>query len=59
MHTYIEVIEFKTKQVVKRVDVTGQTERQIDKVDDGLNINLNHEEYYTRVQEYETKQVDV
>jgi len=55
-HTYIEITAFANSEVIKRIDVTGQTERSIDKVDDGLNFNLNHELYYTRIKEYETKQ---
>ena len=49
MNTYIEIIEFKTKKVTKRFDVTGKNERMIDKFDDGLNINLNHDKYYTLI----------
>lgn len=47
MKRYIRVIEYKSDKVVKSIDVTGKSERQIDKIDRGLNINLNHEEYYT------------
>jgi len=47
MYTYLEIISFKTKKVVKRFNVTHLNERMIDKMDDGLNINLNHIEYYT------------
>ena len=49
MNTYLEVTEFKTKKVVKRYDVTGRPDRMIDKFDDGLNINLNHDKYYTMI----------
>ena len=47
MNTYLEITEFSTGNVVKRIDVTGKSERTIDKIDDGLNINLNHDKYYT------------
>ena len=47
MNTYLEVTEFKTKKVVARYDVTGRPERMVDKFYDGLNINLNHDKYYT------------
>lgn len=57
MYKYIEVIEFKTNKVTHRIDVTGKPERQIERVEDGLNINLNHELYYTQVNEYTTKQL--
>jgi hypothetical protein len=49
MNTYLEVTEFKTKKVVKRYDVTGRPDRIIDKFDNCLNINLNHDKYYTMI----------
>jgi len=55
MKKYIEIIKFETKEVVKRMDITGKGEVQIDKIDDGLNINLNHEEFYTTTTESETE----
>ena len=47
MNKYIEIKEFGTDKVVKRFDVTGKHDRMIDKFDDGLNINLNHDKFYT------------
>ena len=51
MKKYISVVQYKTAEVVKRIDVTGKTERQIDSIDSGLNVNLNHEEFYTVYEE--------
>ena len=51
MKTEIQIIEFEGDKVVKTIDVTGKTERTIDKIDDGININLNHSDYYTRIVE--------
>jgi len=48
MKHYLDIIDYNTTKCVKRFDVTGQTERQIDKLDRGVNINLNHEQYYTQ-----------
>ena len=45
----IEIISFKTKKIVKIIDCKGKSERYINKVDDGININLNHQEYYTLI----------
>jgi len=56
MYKYIEVVAFDGKQVVMRMDVTGKPERQIDRIESGININLNHEDYYTTVSDYETEQ---
>lgn len=47
MNKYMEIKEFGTDKVVKRFDVTGKHDRMIDKFDDGLNINLNHDKFYT------------
>lgn len=35
--------------VVKRVDVTGKSDRQVNKIEDGININLDLENYYTLI----------
>ena len=48
MKTYIEIRKYENDKCVKRIDVTGKTQRQIDKIENGMNINLNHEEYYTK-----------
>ena len=66
MYKYIEVVAFKDKVVVVnfqptfqedialRMDVTNKSERSIEMIESGVNINLNHEKYYTRVTESET-----
>lgn len=43
----VEVVEFATEAVVKSIDCAS--ERSADKVDRGVNINLNHERFFTRV----------
>jgi hypothetical protein len=45
MYKYLEISHDKTKEVVSRMDVSGMSQRQIDKVWDGASINLNHKEY--------------
>ena len=47
MNVYLEIREYKTDKVVKRYDVTKSSSRMIDKFEDGLNINLNHDKFYT------------
>ena len=47
MKKVIQIIEYKTEDVVKEIDVTGKSQSQIDKIERGLNRNLNHDEYYT------------
>ena len=55
MNTYIEIKEKSTNKVVKRFDVTGKHERMIEKFDDGLNINLNHDKFYTIINKTKRK----
>jgi hypothetical protein len=51
MYKYLEIIKDKTNEVVKRLDVTSKGERMIDKIENGMNINLNHDEYSTKLTE--------
>jgi len=51
---YLEVIRTKDNKVVKRLDVSSMGERGIDRVEGGMNINLNHKEYHTDTKESET-----
>ena len=38
-------------EIIKEIDCEGKSRRQVEKIDDGLNINLNHEEYYTIIKD--------
>ena len=44
---YLEVKTWDDGGVVKRLDVSLKSERQIDAIDSGMNRNLNHDKYYT------------
>lgn len=55
MYKYIEIVEKSTNKATPRIDVTGGSERGIERVEDGVNINLNHNEFYTRITESEIK----
>ena len=55
IYKYIEIIEDKTNTVVSRMDVTGKSERFIEKVSLGASINLNHNEYSINHNESETE----
>lgn len=52
MKYYVEIIEFGEE---KPGTVMGpfDTERHAEKVDRGANINLNHDNFYTRIREEE------
>lgn len=53
---YLEIIRYKGGEVVKRIDVTGKSQHNIDRIDSGMNMNLNHTDYYTCESEYESEQ---
>ena len=44
---YLEIIEFSTRKVCQRFDMTGKSEREYDKLDRGINRQLDHERFYT------------
>ena len=44
---YVEIVKASSGEVVKRMG--PMSERQADKVESGVAINLNHEEYFTRI----------
>lgn len=49
LYTYIEIIRINDAKAVKRLDVTGKTERSVNTINSGMNRNLNHNEYYTLI----------
>jgi hypothetical protein len=48
MKYFVEVIEDATGKVERRIECSG-SERQAEKVQRGVEINLNHEDYSTRI----------
>ena len=46
---YVEIVEYGNEEVVKVVEAIN--EKQAKKVERGMNINLNHEEFFTRIVE--------
>ena len=48
----LQVISFENGEVIKRIPCNGK--RMADKADAGMNINLNHDEYYTDVVKLES-----
>ena len=54
--SYIILIkEYDTDEVVETIPVNSTSERMAYKVDRGLNINLNHELYYTEITKQESQ----
>lgn len=48
-----------TGKVVKQSDVTGWPERRIDKLMDGMSINLDHDQYYIAQREIDADPIDL
>ena len=49
--TLIQIVHRISRDAVKEIDVTGKTERQIDKIKSGISINLNHDMYFIQTKE--------
>lgn len=46
---YVEIVEYVTDRVEKRMG--PMSDRKAERVDNGANINLDHERFYTRIVE--------
>lgn len=44
---YIEIIAYKDRSVVKRIDVSVKSSRIVTMIENSINKNLNHDEFYT------------
>lgn len=53
MYTYIEVVACSNGETIHRIDATGLSEKRIEKICGGIEINLNLEEYYVSVEDSE------
>ncbi len=55
-YKYVEVVAYADRgNIIKRYDVTGKSENQIHTFDNGLNRNMNHDDYYTREKDSKTE----
>lgn len=54
---YLEIVHTEDSKVVKRLNVTGQGERSVDRIEMGMNINLNHKEYHININDSEVELV--
>lgn len=54
MYKYLEIVSIKTHKAVLRVDVTGKSERSIERTEMGMLMQMNREEYHTSETESET-----
>lgn len=49
---YVLIVKYENGEIVK--EMGPMDERKANKVEDGVNINLNHEEYYTDIMKKES-----
>ena len=52
MKYIVEVVEYDTDEVVRSIDC-GESKRRAEKCMDGLDINLDYERFYTRIESEE------
>lgn len=55
MFKYLEIVKKETNEIVKRMDITNQSERQIERIEMGVLMNLNVKEYHIKIATSETK----
>lgn len=54
-HKYLEIRRIEDDEAVKRLDLTGRSDRDVERIERGANINLDHKRYYTEVVESENE----
>lgn len=56
MKKYFEIVKYgDPEEISRRFEVTNESQHNIDRIERGANINLNHNDYFTRVVESETE----
>lgn len=55
MYKYLEVVDDDSNEVVQRLDVSDKSERSVERIENGMNINLNHSKYTTQINTSEVK----
>lgn len=49
MKKFLCIIHTKTGHVIKATEISDKNDRQIEKMEQARNINLNHDEYHTAI----------
>ena len=55
---YLEITRIKDRVVVKRIDVSGKSERSIERTEMGILMQMNREDFFVGEKDYDTKQAD-
>lgn len=45
----VVIVESATSEVIQRFDVEANTIKPAEKIEDGININLDHDKYHTEI----------
>jgi hypothetical protein len=53
MNKYLEIVNIDTDEIVRRIDMSYESERKIERCIGGFEINLNHNQYYVHLNETE------
>lgn len=48
---FIVIVETESLKEIHRVDVSGKSLSAIERIENGMNINLNHSKYHTEITE--------
>jgi len=49
MNYYVEIVKYDNEEIIKRIG--PMSKKKAERVDNGVNINLNHKDYYTKIVE--------
>jgi len=55
---YLEITRIADGVVVKRIDVSGKSERSIERTEMGILMQMNREDFFVGEKDYDTKQKD-
>lgn len=55
---YLEIVRDSTGIVVKRINVSGKSERSIERTEMGVLMQMNRDEFHTREKDYDEAQPD-
>lgn len=55
MYKYIEVKDRESEEVIKRLDVTDVLAWKLERIESGIEINMNHDKYYISIANVENK----
>jgi hypothetical protein len=55
---YLEIVNDETGIVAKRINVTGKSERQVERTENGMMMRINMNDWHVRERDYDEAQPD-